>query len=1079
MKITTRAISSVGIWLMLVILLTPLAAFCDPYVAGHFLDNDLHYNSYSDHARVNVSGLKNQLATDIVIPETVVYVYSKYDSKTKEYITQYHTYNVVAISSSAFENCDGLTSVTIPDSITSIGAKAFLNCDGLTSVTIPDSVTSIGKHAFCGCSGLTSVTIGNGVKSMGKDAFSFCASLTSVTIDDGVKSIGENAFWCCSSLTSVTIPESVKSIGAAAFYNCSALASVTIGDGVTSIGEYAFENCSALTSVTIGDGVTNIGRYAFRDCSGLKSVMIPDGVTNIGNYAFYNCSGLTSVTIPDGVTSIGSCAFYGCSGLTSVTIPNSVTNIGTYAFYNCSALTSVTIDGGVTSIGDYAFSSCSALTSVTIGDGVTKIGGSAFMGCKNVNEFNFLGAPPTSPGMPFQNTKSDAIGTYTMEHEAEWKAVIDSRGYWKGLKMRSSYYTVHYDLNGGGGEIVDEVVEYGSGGIKIEAHGVSWEGCYLVGWAFEPDGEVVYVDGDSVAEPTGNEDNVTLYAKWMKLGKAVLSVDGYDAVEGSLQLSWTGEDANLPEDLTYEIRRGFSDDFDAAEVLTNGYEQLSYVDRQFDFTGGVSRIWYWVKPEDERFAASEPCVTKNRYGVSIGFSRYSGSLSGLKGMSSYDAVRARQVALEKGGFELECMTDFAASGQNLLRKIEDLSKIVKPGDVLLFHIATHGYEGESTQEPMIALYNCWLTYLELQDLARLFYDKQCRFVGIIMACHSLAITAGGHLVNNSFALQQMMENGLGACSPYVAWIVSAEVEESSWRNDTTGHSEFSDVFWNYGWNDGYCDSDLCVGGNMICAPEHYDTVMTLLEAAEYAKHMMVRSHASSFNDTLLRRIVIGKAPQALISGVLGAPQNVVAHEIMGAKIEWDAVPSAERYILYRYVDNPSNAVILDSNVKDTQYGVSGGLIGWLKGEKYFVKAANRAGISVSSLVGEIEGNQSGVGIEDIENHLSKSGINTESLSEKDIMQAANADISGNGLTVWQEYVAGVSSTDKDAKFCAMLTFEDGQPKVSWTPELSPEEAERRVYTTLGKVSLEDPDWTPIDDNVKGYNFFKVSVEMKQ
>ena len=313
----------------------------------------------------------------------------------------------------------------------------------------------------------------------------------------------------------------------------------------------------------------------------------------------------------------------------------------------------------------------------------------------------------------------------------------------------------------------------------------------------------------------------------------------------------------------------------------------------------------------------------------------------------------------------------------------------------------------------------------------------------------------------------------------MAWIVSAEVEESSWRNDTTGHSEFSDVFWNYGWNDGYCDSDLCVGGNMICAPEHYDTVMTLLEAAEHAKHMMVRSHASSFNDTLLRRIVIGKAPQALISGVLGAPQNVVAHEIMGAKIEWDAVPSAERYILYRYVDNPSNAVILDSNVKDTQYGVSGGLIGWLKGEKYFVKAANRAGISVSSLVGEIEGNQSGVGIEDIENHLSKSGINTESLSEKDIMQAANADISGNGLTVWQEYVAGVSSTDKDAKFCAMLTFEDGQPKVSWTPELSPEEAERRVYTTLGKVSLEDPDWTPIDDNVKGYNFFKVSVEMKQ
>ena len=68
---------------------------------------------------------------------------------------------VTGIGDSAFYNCTGLTSVTIPDSVTSIGQYAFYGCTGLTSVTIPDSVTSIGSYAFYGCTGLTSVTFEN------------------------------------------------------------------------------------------------------------------------------------------------------------------------------------------------------------------------------------------------------------------------------------------------------------------------------------------------------------------------------------------------------------------------------------------------------------------------------------------------------------------------------------------------------------------------------------------------------------------------------------------------------------------------------------------------------------------------------------------------------------------------------------------------------------------------------------------------------------------------------------------------------------------------------------------------------
>lgn len=211
-----------------------------------------------------------------------------------------------------------ITSCLINANCKIICEGAFSGCSGLTSITIPDSVTNIGSDAFSSCSGLTSITIGNGVTSIGKSTFYNCNGLTSVTMRNGVASIGDRAFYNCSKLTSITIPDSVTSIGSEAFSYCSGLTSITIGNSVTSIGDQAFYNCSGLTSVTIPDGVTNVGSCAFLGCAGLTSVTIGKGVTSIGTSAFYNCTGLTSIIIPDGVTSIGSYAFQGCSGLTRI-----------------------------------------------------------------------------------------------------------------------------------------------------------------------------------------------------------------------------------------------------------------------------------------------------------------------------------------------------------------------------------------------------------------------------------------------------------------------------------------------------------------------------------------------------------------------------------------------------------------------------------------------------------------------------------------------------------------------------------------------------------------------------------------
>ena len=176
-----------------------------------------------------------------------------------------------------------------------LGDGAFSGCSGLTSLTLPSSVTSIGDNAFSGCSGLTSLTLPSSVTWIGWDAFTGCSGLTSLTIPSGVTWIGYYAFEGCSGLTSLTIPSSVTSICGGAFRGCSGLTSLTIPSSVTSIGDWAFNGCSGLTSLTIPSSVTSIGNYAFSYCSGLKSLTIPSSVTSIGNYAFVGCSGLISI----------------------------------------------------------------------------------------------------------------------------------------------------------------------------------------------------------------------------------------------------------------------------------------------------------------------------------------------------------------------------------------------------------------------------------------------------------------------------------------------------------------------------------------------------------------------------------------------------------------------------------------------------------------------------------------------------------------------------------------------------------------------------------------------------------------
>ena len=283
---------------------------------------------------------------------------------------------VKVIGASVFRECEGLTSVIIPDGVVHISNRAFYGCRGLASVKIPSSVTRIGWNAFEGCRGLASVKIPSSVTSIGVHAFEDTSFYKKQS--KGMVILGGGVLYKfkggCS--TSVTIPSYVTSIGESAFSGCKELTSVTIPSSVTSIGRSAFSGCSGLTTIVVD--IDNPRYKSIDDCllskDGImlirgptsRCVVIPKGVMYIGEGAFSDCKGLTSVTIPSRVTSIGDFAFRDCSGLTSVTIPSSVTSIGRCAFYGCRGMMSVMMRGERPDVEDEAFARCNKLAAIHV-----------------------------------------------------------------------------------------------------------------------------------------------------------------------------------------------------------------------------------------------------------------------------------------------------------------------------------------------------------------------------------------------------------------------------------------------------------------------------------------------------------------------------------------------------------------------------------------------------------------------------------------------------------------------------------------------------------------------------------------
>ena len=187
---------------------------------------------------------------------------------------------------SCFSYCVGLTSITLPSSVTLLGESCFYGCNKLTSITIPSSVTSLGSGCFYGCKSLTSITLSSSVTSLGNGCFYGCIGLTSITLPSSVTSLGSGCFYACNKLTSIILPSSVTSLGNFCFYGCSGLTSITLPSSVTSLGDYCFEGCSNLASITIPSSITSLNFDCFKDCSGLETVYFKGKVPKYSSLSY-------------------------------------------------------------------------------------------------------------------------------------------------------------------------------------------------------------------------------------------------------------------------------------------------------------------------------------------------------------------------------------------------------------------------------------------------------------------------------------------------------------------------------------------------------------------------------------------------------------------------------------------------------------------------------------------------------------------------------------------------------------------------------------------------------------------------
>ena len=335
----------------------------------------------------------------LVIPEKINFSSENYDESVWG---EYAIAGELSIYWSDDKVKQSLTSVKIPEGITSISGDTFYNCTNLETIEFPSTLTSIGVEAFNGCTALKSVEFPKSLVSIGNSAFGSTAlenitfnyssvdkfltssvegfpygcfggdgstnikeirvtnlingqPMKNVLIPMGMETIKDYAFWNDVNVESVTFPDGFKSIPAGAFRR-TAIKALKMPASLETIGDRAFEGCDMLEEITFNEGLKTIGERAFQRCTAIAGIVLPNSVTEAGISAFAQCEDLESVVLSTSLTKIPRGMFAACYHLAECVIPESVTEIGSHAFGHNFNLREIDLGSNVKSVGAYAFS---------------------------------------------------------------------------------------------------------------------------------------------------------------------------------------------------------------------------------------------------------------------------------------------------------------------------------------------------------------------------------------------------------------------------------------------------------------------------------------------------------------------------------------------------------------------------------------------------------------------------------------------------------------------------------------------------------------------------------------------------
>ena len=500
--------------------------------------------------------------------------------------------------------------------------------------------------------------------------------------------------------------------------------------------------------------------------------------------------------------------------------------------------------------------------------------------------------------------------------------------------------------------------------------------------------------------------------------------------------------------------------------------------------GGISPVKYRVKDETGR--ASAECVTRNRFLLSVGYSKFLTKNKAKRGHYN-DASQFRNLCVERGDFPSDnAHFKGNAKTEEIKNEMAYFAANTMPGDLFVFYIATHGgdFREKVLSTPSVATEACLATYDSIYRVSELQGDVRkfapgVAVINIIMACHSFS-QSGGVDVRETID-NWLADCGFAQCLGNVAWITSCDAQQSSYTYPEEDNSRFGQAFIVNGFGHGCADARLF--GTKYAGVEP-DGFITAGELGRYAKEFfrglsddMPSSVQFNENEGLLDRIVIGRRTATPTWSRPDVPANVTASDgyfDTCVKVSWDGTSSAIDYRVFRYP--------LSSPDEWKWIGISNGTTfrdktATLKCEYgYIVEAVNPIGVSDRSYVAVGSRGTSKL-IEYLKIHF---GVASDSAEEYDTMEKT---IAANGCrTVGECYALGINPEDpNDDLKIADFKMEGGKPVITLnhTEDGSGNSFLPRVKT-LGKADLSDAteEWRVVpEEGDQTMRFFKIDVEM--